>query len=204
MSPRTLLLALSRRPTIGAAMDRLPLTRRLVRRFVAGQTADEAFRVIRDLAARGLMTAVTYLGENVVTPADAEGATDVYLDLLDRIQRARLRCLPSLKLTHLGLDLGEELCVANLTRLLERGAAAGIRVWIDMESSAYTDRTLDIYAKLLPRYPNAACVVQSYLRRTEADVERLIRLGATIRLCKGAYQEAPTIAYPDKKDVDAT
>ena len=203
MNPRSLLLALSQRPKIGAAMDRVPLTRRFVRRFVAGQTAGEAFRVISDLDRRGLMTAVTYLGENVVTARDAEAATGVYLDLLDRIERARLRCLPSLKLTHLGLDLGEELCLANLTRLLDRGAAAGIRVWIDMESSAYTDRTLDIYAKVRPRYPLAAVVVQSYLRRTPDDVERLIKLGATVRLCKGAYQEPPSIAYPDKADVDA-
>jgi proline dehydrogenase len=203
MNLRTLLLALSRRPKIGAAMDRVPLTRRLVRRFVAGQTADEAFRVIGDLDARGLMTAVTYLGENVVTAADAEAATRVYLDLLDRIDRGRVRCLPSLKLTHLGLDLGEELCLANLTRLLDRGATAGIRIWIDMESSAYTDRTLELYAKVRPRYPNAACVVQASLRRTPADADRLIRLGATVRLCKGAYQEPPTIAYPDKRDVDA-
>jgi proline dehydrogenase len=203
MSPRSLLLALSQRPTIGALMDRLPLTRRFVRRFVAGRTADDAFGVIGDLDRRGLATAVTYLGENVVTPADAEQATRVYLDLLDRIARARLRCLPSLKLTHLGLDLGEERCLANLTRLLDRGAATGIRVWIDMESSAYTDRTLDLYAKVRPRYPGAAVVVQSYLRRTPDDVERLVKLGATVRLCKGAYQEPSSIAYPDKADVDA-
>src|SRR5438552_14921198 len=203
MSLRTLLLALSRRPTIGATMDRLPLTRRFVRRFVAGETADDVFSVIGALDARGLMTAVTYLGENVHTPADAEHATRVYLDLLDRIERGRLRCLPSLKLTHLGLDLGEEVCLANLTRLLDRGAAAGIRVWIDMESSEYTDRTLELYAKVRPRYPTAACVVQAYLRRTPADIDRLVRLGATVRLCKGAYQEPPAIAYPDKRDVDA-
>jgi proline dehydrogenase len=203
MSPRALLLALSRRPAIGAAMGRLPVTRRLVRRFVAGQTADEALAVIRDLDRRGLMTAVTYLGENVVTAQDAEQATRVYLDLLDRIASAGLRCLPSLKLTHLGLDLGEPLCLANLTRLLDRGAGAGVRVWIDMESSAYTDRTLDIYAKVRPRYPNAAIVVQSYLRRTPADCERLIGLGAAVRLCKGAYQEPASIAHPDKKAVDA-
>ena len=183
-------------------MNRLPLTRRFVRRFVAGETADDAFRVIGDLERRGLTTAVTYLGENVHSAADAEQATAVYLDLLDRIERGRFRCIPSLKLTHLGLDLGEELCLANLTRLLDRGAAAGVRVWIDMESSAYTDRTLEIYAKVRPRYPGAACVVQSYLRRTPADVDRLLRLGATIRLCKGAYQEPPAIAYPDKNDVD--
>ena len=200
---RTLLLALSRRPKIGVAMDRLPVTRRFVRRFVAGRTAGDAFGVLTDLDARGLATAVTYLGENVVTPADAAQATETYLELLDEIARRRLRCQPSLKLTHLGLDLGAELCVANLTRLLDRGAAAGIRVWIDMESSDYTDRTLDVYARIRARYTSAGCVVQSYLRRTPADVDRLVSLGATVRLCKGAYQEPPALAYPDKRDVDA-
>ena len=203
MTLRALLLALSRRPTIGAAMDRLPITRSFVRRFVAGRTAEDAFRVIATLEARGLMTAVTYLGENVATPADAEQATGTYLALLDEIARRRVRCLPSLKLTHLGLDLGEDLCERNLTRLLERGAAIGVRVWIDMEGSAYTERTLDLYARVRARHANAACVVQSYLRRTPADVDRLVGLRATVRLCKGAYQEPPSIAYPDKRDVDA-
>ena len=202
MTLRALLLALSQRPTIGAVLDRLPITRRFVRRFVAGRTVEEAFRVIAALDARGLMTAVTYLGENVATPADAEQATGTYLALLDDIARRRVRCLPSLKLTHLGFDLGEDLCERNLTRLLERGAAVGTRVWIDMEGSTYTERTLDLYARVRARHANAACVVQSYLRRTPADVDRLVGLGATVRLCKGAYQEPPSIAYPDKHDVD--
>ena len=203
MSLRALLLSLSQRPAIGATMDRLPLTRRLVRRFVAGRTADEAFGVIAGLDARGLKTAVTYLGENVVTPADADAATATYLAILDEITRRRLDCLPSLKLTHLGFDLSADLCERNLTKLLERGAASGVRVWIDMEGSAYTQRTLDVFARLRARYANTACVVQSYLRRTPADVDRLVALGATVRLCKGAYQERPAIAYPDKRDVDA-
>src|SRR5512134_1092907 len=196
MTSRTLLLALSRQPRVGAAMDRLPLTRRFVRRFVAGETATEALAVIAGLDARGLMTAVTYLGENVVTPADADHATQTYVDLVDEIARRRLRCAPSVKLTHLGLDLGEALCLANVTRLLERAAAAGIRVWMDMESSAYTERTIALYERLLPRFPSGACVVQSYLRRTPADVDRLVALGAAIRLCKGAYQEPPDLAFP--------
>src|SRR5207248_8615173 len=108
-----------------------------------------------------------------------------------------------LKLTHLSLDLSDELCERQLTQLLEHGAAAGIRVWIDMEGSSYTQRTLDLYARMRARYANAACVVQSYLRRTPADVERLVELGATVRVCKGAYQEPPALAYPDKRDVDA-
>jgi proline dehydrogenase len=199
---RALLLALSTRPGIGVWMERLPATRWLVRRFVAGTSADEALAVVADLNARGLVGAVTYLGENVHTPAEAEQAASVYLHLLDEIKRRQLAALPSLKLTHLGLDLGEPLCLAHLTRVLAGGRAAGTRVWIDMESSAYTDRTLNLYARLRPVHDHVACVVQAYLRRTPADVERLIPLGATVRLCKGAYREPPTIAYPDKRDVD--
>ncbi|PYO02015.1 MAG: proline dehydrogenase [Candidatus Rokuibacteriota bacterium] len=199
---RTLLLALSTRPAIGRWMERLPATRGLVRRFVAGTTAEDALAVLERLNARGLMGAVTYLGENVTTPADAERATQTYLHLLDEIKRRNLNALPSLKLTHLGLDLGEPLCVANLSAVLERARAIGTRVWIDMESSHYTDRTLALYARLRPMHSHVACVVQAYLRRTPTDLERLIDLGATVRLCKGAYREEPAIAYPDKADVD--
>jgi len=202
MSLRALLLALSTRPRIGQAMDRVALTRRFVRRFVAGTTPEDAFAVLTSVCARGLSGAVTYLGENVHTPDEAARARDVYLHLLDEIARRRLPVVPSLKLTHLGLDLGEATCLDNLTKVLERGASNDTLVWIDMESSAGTDRTLDLYARVRPTFPNAACVVQAYLRRTERDVERLIDLGATIRLCKGAYQEPPGIAYPDKRDVD--
>jgi proline dehydrogenase len=183
-------------------MDRLPVTRRFVRRFVAGTTADEALEVVADLNRRGLTAAATYLGENVRTAADAEHAAATYVHLLAEIKRRQLVALPSLKLTHLGLDLGEAAGLANLTRVLEQGRATGARVWIDMEASSYTDRTLDLYARLRPQYDNVACVVQAYLRRTPADVERLIRLGSTIRLCKGAYHEPAAIAFPDKRDVD--
>ncbi len=202
LTARALLLALSTRPRVGQWMERRPMTRRLVRRFVAGATADEALAVITGLNARGLMAAVTYLGENVRTVADASHATDTYLGLLDEIGRRHLTALPSLKLTHLGLDLGEAICVDNVTRVLERGQAVGTRVWIDMESTAYTDRTLALHARLRADHTNAACVVQAYLRRAPADVERLIELGAAVRLCKGAYREPPALAYPDKADTD--
>ena len=201
---RRLLLALAKRPRIGEAMDRVPLTRRFVRRFVAGREPGDALAVIASLDASGLSSAVTCLGENVRTAADAEGATATYLELLEAIGRRKLRTVPSLKLTHLGLDLDEGLCVANLTRICERAREVGTRVWIDMESSLYTQRTLDLYARLRPGNAHLACVVQAYLRRTPDDVERLIELGATVRLCKGAYHEPPALAYPDKRDVDAS
>jgi proline dehydrogenase len=199
---RDALLALSERRAIGDALDRLGATRRLVRRFVAGTTADDALAVVERLNRLGLKGAVTYLGEHVRSASDATAATQVYLDVLAALEARGLDAVPSLKLTQLGLDVSVEVCRANVTRVLERGLATNRLVWIDMESSAYTDRTLDVYAALRPRFPNAACVVQSALRRTPADVERLIALGATVRLCKGAYLEPPAVAYPDKVDVD--
>ena len=185
-------------------MDRLPVTHRLVRRFVAGRAPADALAVLATIASQDLLSAVTYLGENVRVPADATRAAATYMELLDAIGRRQLRTTPSLKLTHLGLDLDETLCVANLTRILERAREVGIRVWVDMESSRYTERTLELYARLRPAHPNLACVVQAYLRRTPTDVERLVRLGASVRLCKGAYREPPDVAYPDKRDVDAS
>jgi proline dehydrogenase len=185
-------------------MERLAITRPFVRRFVAGREADDALAALRVLEAGGLSTAVTYLGENVRAAADAERAATVYLRLLDAIGAGGLRTTPSLKLTHLGLDLDEGRCVANVTRVAERARAVGARVWIDMEGSRYTERTLDLYARLRPSHPHLGCVVQAYLRRTPGDVERLIELGATVRLCKGAYHEPPALAYPDKRDVDTS
>lgn len=200
---RTLLLRLSERRAIGRALDRARLTRRLVRRFVAGTSPEEAFAAIERVNAEGLLAAVTYLGENVRNSAEARAAAEVYVELLDEIKRRNLSCLPSLKLTHMGLDLSEALCLENMWRILERAQAAGTRVWIDMESSAYTERTLAIYERLARDFPQAACVIQAYLRRSEADVKQLIALGATVRLCKGAYREPAALAFPDKRQVDA-
>lgn len=201
---RALLLALSTRRSLGDLMARAPGGRAVVRRFVAGTAAEDALAVMEALRARGLLTAVTCLGENVRAPADAERATVTYLHLLDEIARRGLPAVPSLKLTHLGLDLDPALGRKNLARVLERARGQGTRVWIDMESSAYTARTLDLYAEVHREYANAACVVQAYLRRTAADVERLIGLGAAVRLCKGAYREPPAFALTRRGEVDAS
>lgn len=201
---RLLLLSLSTRAALGRALDRLPLTRRLVRRFVAGPTAEAAFGVIEALERTGLSSAITYLGENVTTEAGARRAAEAYGALLREIKRRDLPTEPSLKLTHLGLDLSEALCRENLRRVLEAAQAAGVRCWIDMEASAYTDRTLALYASVRPDFPNAACVIQAYLRRSEADLRRLIPMGAAVRLCKGAYREPPDLAFQAKREVDAS
>jgi proline dehydrogenase len=185
-------------------MDRLPAARRFVRRFVAGPVLEDALEVVARLNADGIDAAVTHLGEHVATADDAAHAADAYLGMLDEIARRRLRAVPSVKLTHLGLDLGEPMCRANLERVASRGLATRTLVWVDMESSAYTDRTLELYRALHSTHSNLACVVQAYLRRTAQDVERLIEIGAAVRLCKGAYREPPELAFPDKRDVDAS
>lgn len=200
---RSLLLHLSTKPSIGQTLDRFPASKRLVRRFVAGERVEEALPVLTRLNDAGLDSAVTYLGENVTTTKAARAAADTYCALLDEIGRRRLRTTPSLKLTHLGLDLGEEIALENVERVLDR--ANGTVVWFDMEGSAYTDRTLAFYHRVRQRWANVACVVQAYLYRTEADVKRLIAGPGhplRVRLCKGAYREPPSIAFPRKPDVD--
>ncbi len=197
---RSLLLRVSTNPSIGRALDRVPASKRVVRRFVAGERADEAIAVLARLDADGLDSAVTYLGENVTTAKEARAAAETYCGLLDEIHRRRLRTTPSLKLTHLGLDLGEDVALENVERVLDR--AAGTVVWLDMEGSAYTERTLAFYRRVRRRWPNVACVVQAYLYRTEADLKALLPGGVRVRLCKGAYREPPTVAFPRKADVD--
>jgi proline dehydrogenase len=172
----------------------------VIRRFVAGETPAQALDVLAQVEARGLLTAVTYLGENVSTPKAAAAATDVYCHLIEEVRRRRLRTTPSLKLTHLGLDLGEEVALQNVERVLER--AGDSWVWIDMEGSAYTDRTLALYRRLRRRWRNVACVLQAYLHRTESDLRGLVPGGVRMRLCKGAYREPAQRAFPRKADVD--
>lgn len=197
---RDALLRLSTKPSIGRGLERLPLSRRVVRRFVAGETPADALAVLERLESAGLQTAVTYLGENVASPRAAAAAADVYVHLIEEARRRRLRVTPSLKLTHLGLDLGEDVAVENVERVLER--AGETWVWLDMEGTAYTDRTLAVYRRLRRRWPNVACVLQAYLHRTEADLRGLVAGGLRMRLCKGAYREPPDLAFPRKADVD--
>ncbi len=197
---RDTLLRLSTKPGIGRGLERFPISRRVVRRFVAGETPTQALDVLAGLEASGLLTAVTYLGENVATPKAAAAAADVYCHLIEEARRRRLRTTPSLKLTHLGLDLGEEIALQNVERVLER--AGDTWVWIDMEGSAYTDRTLAVYRRLRRRWRNVACVLQAYLHRTESDLRGLVPGGVRLRLCKGAYREPGDLAFPRKADVD--
>jgi proline dehydrogenase len=174
-------------------------------RFVAGETLDTALAAVARLNARGITASLDLLGESVHNEAEAQRAGEAYIAMLDRIHERKADANVSVKLTAMGLDISEDLCVVIVHTILQRARDYGSFVRIDMESSEYTQRTLDLFEqRLYPAYSqNVGIVLQSYLFRTFADVERAILLKARVRLCKGAYKEPETVAYPDKKDVDA-
>ena len=175
------------------------------RRFVAGETADDAIAAVAELNKKGITASLDLLGESVHNEADARAAGKAYIELLERIAKRGVDANVSLKLTQMGFDLSEDLCVAIVQEILEVARANGSFIRLDMESSAYTQRTIDLFERrLYPNYP--ACVgivLQSMMRRTVDDVERAIKLRARVRLCKGAYLEPASVAFPDKTDVDA-
>jgi proline dehydrogenase len=177
--------------------------RRSAKRFVAGDTLEEAIEVVRRLNQKGLEVTLDHLGESVTNEAGALQATDVYLKMLDTLAKSGVRATASLKLTQLGLDIDEKLCVSNIRRILECAKATGNHITIDMESTAYTDATLRVFRLLRQEFDNVGTVIQAYLYRSEADMQALGQEGAFVRLCKGAYKEPADRAFPDKSDVDA-
>jgi proline dehydrogenase len=202
---RRFLLYLSAAAWARRIVTRLGLARRVALRFVAGETLDDALATTRVLNNKGLMVSLDYLGESVTEAKDTENVVATYRALLQRIHQQNAQAGVSLKLTHLGLDISEDLCQTNLRHILTDAKANAIPVTIDMESSAYTNATLRIYRTMHDEYgfDNVGTVIQAYLRRSENDMRELANEGAHIRLCKGAYLEPPEIAFPDKKDVDA-
>ena len=177
--------------------------RRTALRFVAGETLADAIEVTRLLNAEGLDVTLDHLGESITSEQGAQQAAEAYLELLDTVAETGVSATASLKLTHLGLDIGEELCIHNLRRILQRAQETGNHITIDMESSDYTDRTLAVFRALRREFDNLGTVIQAYLYRSEDDMKALGREGAFVRLCKGAYHEPPDRAFPDKADVDA-
>ncbi len=199
---RPIFLALSRKPGLAQFALRHAVLRRAALRFVAGERLEDAMSAIRELNAAGLSVTLDFLGENTTTQAGALQSASAYLAILDKLHRTKVDSNLSLKLTQLGLDLEESLCETLLGRILDRAGETFVR--IDMEGSAYTERTLRLFERLWSAgRRNVGVVIQSYLRRSAADVERLIALGARVRLVKGAYAEPPSIAFPHKQDVDA-
>lgn len=166
----------------------------VAKRFVSGQTIQEAVPAVRRLNADGILATLDVLGENVKDRRAAERAVAAYLETLDWIQREGLNSSVSLKLTQMGLDIDRDYCLENVARICQRASVGNNFVRIDMEGSAYTERTLNLFYELFHKHQNVGVVIQACLHRSEQDVRRLIELGASIRLCKGAYKEPPSLA----------
>lgn len=180
------------------------LFRGLVRRFIAGDTLEEALKVAEDLATRGFNVSLDYLGENTRSEAEAMAAVATYKDMLDRIAASPCasRTNISIKLTQCGLDQGEAFAEENFRGVLQVAQTHGNFVRVDMEGSEYTQRTIDMMTRVWETYKNTGTVLQTYLYRTPDDVETMIRLGMRTRLVKGAYLEPETVAYREKAKVD--
>ena len=183
-------------------METTRLARRLSSRFVAGETLAEALGVARRVNSEGISVTLDHLGESVTSLEEAAASRDEYIRALEEIHTSGLDANVSIKLTQFGMDLDEAICRDNVERLVKVAAARNNFVRLDMESSAYTDRTLGLVADLHARYGCAGAVIQAYLHRSENDVELLCRQAVRVRLCKGAYLEPASDAFEDKADVD--
>jgi proline dehydrogenase len=199
---RVFLLFLSRQKQLRRWMETSPTAKRLATRFVAGETLDQALSVARRLNGEGISVTLDHLGESVSSLDEAAAARDVYLRTLDAIHSGGIQGNVSLKLTQFGLDLSESECHANVERLAARAAEAGNFVRVDMESSEYTDRTLSLVRDLHAKHGSVGTVIQAYLYRSKADIEDLCDRRIRVRLCKGAYLEPATVAFPKKTEVD--
>ncbi len=206
---RSVFISLSANPHLRAFSEKNSLGQRMSQRFVAGMTVDEAIAAVERLHAEGIDATLDSLGESVLQVSQAEESAAVYHRLLDRIAERKLRANISVKLTAMGMNIGGHgagpaLAEQIVGDLLAHAAAIDSFVRIDMEGSAYTEATLAMTERLHGRFPGrVGTVLQAYLYRTADDTERLLRQGIRIRLCKGAYKEPPTLAYPNKADVDA-
>jgi proline dehydrogenase len=199
---KSFLLYLSKQHWIKGVLTKIPVANRVATRFVAGETIDQVVDVIRQQNAKGMTVTVDHLGEHVKDPKEVEEAHDQYLTLLDRIHTLKLNANVSVKLTEMGLDIDPDLCRKNMESLIQKAATHETFVRIDMESSAYTQRTLDSFHELHGRYKNVGIVLQAYLHRTKADLEKVLAAGARVRLCKGAYDEPPSVAFENKTETD--
>lgn len=180
-----------------------PLAKPLVSRFVAGVGLNEAIENVQKLNTAGMTATLDYLGESVATAEEAGAAAMQYIAILHAIDRAGVQCNASLKLTQMGLDVDRALCVRNLERIVAQAEQLGNFIRIDMEDSSYTEVTLEIFKQLFARRKNVGVVIQAYLYRSENDIRELNAMGARVRLCKGAYNEPASVAFPEKSDTDA-
>jgi proline dehydrogenase len=187
--------------------ERLPrfrFMRRAVRRFMPGETLEDALAAARPLQEAGVTSMYTRLGENLDHVDEAEAVAAHYLEVVDKIVAAGIKGEVSVKPTQLGMDLDPEICFGHLVRIAEKAAAAGSYLWIDMESSAYVEQTIALYERLHAVQPRTGICLQAYLRRTAADVERLRPIDPGIRMVKGAYDEKESIAFKSRRSIDAS
>ena len=200
---RSLLLKASGNPWLAKQARQRGFVRKAVRRFMPGETLDEALAAAHRLAGEGIPVVLTQLGENVDSAAAVTRVVDHYRSAVDRSLAEGLDVQISVKPTHLGLDLGEEVCRGALGRLARHALSAGVPLWIDMEDSSYVERTLELYLSLLdPGAPLGICL-QAYLHRTPEDLDRVLQAGGSVRLVKGAYREPAEVALQGSGAVDA-
>ena len=197
-----ILLFLSRQKAIQGFMKKFGVTRRVVDRFVSGEKLEDGLNAVGKLNSEGAIATLDHLGEEVSEAGEAVAATEVYLDALDRINERGVDTNVSAKPTQLGLKIDKELCEENFTKMIERAKKYNNFVRMDMEGSDCTEDTLQIFYRLRKRFDNVGIVIQSMLRRSEQDVEQILKLGGRIRLCKGAYKEPKEIAFPKRPEVD--
>ncbi|MGZ8831700.1 MAG: proline dehydrogenase family protein [Thermoanaerobaculia bacterium] len=199
---RSLLLRASRSPWLADQFRRRRFARRAVRRFMPGEDLESALGAADEFARSGRGTVLTNLGERIESLHDASAVRDHYLHVLDAIAQRNLPTQISVKLTHLGLSVDGAACTRSVVTLARRAADTGSFVWIDMEESQYVDPTLDVFRSARGESDKVGLCLQSYLRRTPADLDALLPLSPAIRLVKGAYRESPEIAFPNKRDTD--
>jgi len=200
---RSLLLRLSRSPWLAEQFRRRAFARRAVRRFMPGEDLPAALDGSAELAKAGIGTVLTQLGEQVRSGQEAQAVRDHYFQVFDQLRDRFLPTQVSVKLTHLGLDVGREACIRHVLALAAKAQEEGSFLWIDMEESRYVDATIEIYRRARAEHANVGVCLQAYLRRTPQDLTALLPLSPAIRLVKGAYNEPADVALPRKKDVDA-
>jgi proline dehydrogenase len=199
---RQFFLFLSGQKGLRRWMETSPVSQKFTRRFVAGETLDLALTVLEHLQRERISATLDHLGENVTSLEEAAASRDSYLEALARIAERNLPATVSIKLTQFGLDFSQDACLENVRMLATAAKASGSRVEIDMESSAYTDRTIDIAARISEEFGCTRAVIQAYLMRSASDIDRMNKLGVPVRLCKGAYDEPASVAFATKREVD--
>jgi proline dehydrogenase len=203
---RQVILAASRNATVKTVVAGAPLSRSVVKRFVAGETVDDAVRATSELVGAGLTVSLDHLGEDTLDAGQADATVKAYLVLLERLAAAGLtsggRSEVSVKLTAVGQAIDEKMALDNARRICEAARSASTTVTLDMEDHTTTDSTLGVLTELRQDFPDTGAVLQAYLRRTEADCRDLAHAGSRVRLCKGAYKEPESVAYQSTAEVD--